>query len=191
MRTVMYSLFLLSFLTTIKLLQRPDHALEVGLVEICKGVALGGVEADLVGRGPQVRVGQVLQHVAREDGECVGHGGHVDPFVVVLVQAGGAGFPVRGRLVGDGGSDEQTADLVLRGDDEEAVVGMGADAAAGLTFAIGFVDLGKSVSQVSRTALTTRMWDRYTEGCACGAIRRLSGDSVHVHPSARGPTPSI
>lgn len=191
MSTVVYPLFRPVRTIIIKLLQWPHHALEVRLVEVSERVPLGGVEPDFVGRGLQVRVGQVLQHVPWEDGEGVGHGGDVDPFVVVLVQAGGAGFPVRGRLVGHWGPDEQTADFVLRGDDEEAVVGVGADAAAGFTFAIGFVGLRESVSPVSGTTLVTRMWDKCTEGCACGAIHLPSGDSIDSHLSARDPTPSI
>ena len=190
MSTVVYPLFR-PVRTIIKLLQLPHHALEVWLVEVSERIPLGGVEPDFVGRGLQVRVGQVLQHVPWEDGEGVGHGGDVDPFVVVLVQAGGAGFPVRGRFVGHGGPDEQTADFVLGRDDEEAVVGMGADAAAGFTFAIGSVDLRESVSPVSGTTLVTRMWDKRTEGCACGAIHLPSGDSTGSHLSARDPTPSI
>lgn len=190
MRTVVYPLFR-PVRTIIKLLQRPHHTLEVGLVEVGKSVSLGGVEADLVGRGVQVRVGKVLQHIAREDGEGVGHRGDVDPFVVVLVQAGGAGFPVRGGLFGHRGPDKQTSDFVLRGDDEKAVVGMGADAAAGLAFAIGLVDLRESVSVVRGTIPVTRMWNKCTEGCACGAIRLPSGGSIRSHPPARDPTPSI
>lgn len=191
MSTVVYPLFFCPIRTIIELLQRPHHTLEVRLVKISERVALGGVESDLVGRGLQVRVGQILQHVAREDGEGVGHGGDIDPFVVVLVQASGAAFPVRSGLVRHGRSDEQTADFILRGDDEEAVVGVGADAAASFTFAVGFVDLRESVSPVSGITLVTRMWGICTEGCACGAIRLPSCDSTRSHSSARDPAPSV
>lgn len=87
--------------------QRPEDGAEVGLVEVGKGEALAGVEADLVRGGGEGRVGEVLEHVAGEDGEGVGDGGHVEPVGVVFLVASGRGGPVCEGVVFGGGEDEE------------------------------------------------------------------------------------
>lgn len=87
--------------------QGPEHGAEVGFVEVGKGEALAGVEADLVRGGGEGVVGEVLEHVAGEDGEGVGDGGHVEPVGVVFFVAGGGGGPVCKGVVFGGGEDEE------------------------------------------------------------------------------------
>jgi hypothetical protein len=85
-------------------------------MEIGKGEAFTGVQAHLVRCGEQHAVGQILEHVAGEAGECAGTWGHKLPFIVLLVQAGctlvlepipGTPFP------NNGWTDEEAANMIL------------------------------------------------------------------------------
>ena len=60
------------------------------------------------------------------------------------METGSAGLPVADALALHGRTDEETADRVLGGEDEEAVVGVGADTAAWFALPVGFVDLGEA-----------------------------------------------
>jgi hypothetical protein len=85
-------------------------------MEIGKREAFTGVQAHLVRCGEQHAVGQILEHVAREAGECAGTWGHKLPFIVLLVETGGTLVlePISGTpFTGNWWTDEQTANMVL------------------------------------------------------------------------------
>lgn len=63
----------------------------------------------------------------------------IDPSFVVLLHPGSSLLPVRIGFTLVGGADEQAADVVLCGDDEQTVVSVASDAAAGFSLAVGLV----------------------------------------------------
>src|SRR6266487_1797814 len=106
--------------------------LEGRLMEVGEGVSLPVGQAHLVRGGKQDSPRDELHDVAGENGEYVGDRGDERPGFVVFVSSGHrfTGEPVTSAFfTGNGRADVQSAHVVLRGDDEQAVVGVGADAA--------------------------------------------------------------
>lgn len=116
-----------------------DDSLERGLMEVCHDEALARVEPHLVRCRGQVVVGEVLHHVAEDDRVHPLDGRDVEPPVCVLLVAGGRFLPVCELLVVPRAADEETANVVLGGDDEKAVVRVRADATAFLALSVGSV----------------------------------------------------
>ena len=116
-----------------------DNSLERGLMEVGHDEALASVEPDLVRRRSKVVVGEVLHHIAEDD--CVHSidGRYVEPPFGVLLVAGSRLLPVCELLVVPRSANEETADIVLSGDDKKAVVRVRADASAFFALSVGTV----------------------------------------------------
>lgn len=81
-----------------------------------------------------------------EHGEGVGDGRHVDPTLVVFLHTGSTLLPVRIAFALVRGADEESSNIILSGNDQEAVVGMATDTTARLAFAVCLV--GRRESEI-------------------------------------------
>ena len=108
-------------------------------MEVSHNEALPSVEPDLVWCSGEVVVGEVLHHVAEDDRVHPFDGWDVEPPFSVLLVTGSRLLPVCELLVFPRAADEETADIVLGGDDKKAVVCVRADSSAFLAFSVGSV----------------------------------------------------
>lgn len=107
-----------------------------------------------------------------EHGEGVSDGRHVDPSLVVFLHAGRTLLPVRIAFALVRGTDEEPSNIILGGNDQEAVVGVAANATARLAFPVCLVGGRESVILVSHYPLSS-------DGAAAGLTGVFSCGAIH------------
>lgn len=108
-----------------------------------------------------------------EHGEGVSDGRHVDPSLVVFLHAGRTLLPVGIVLALVRGTDEESSNIILGGNDQEAVVGVTPDATARLTLPVCLVGGWESVVLVSHHPLSS-------DGVASGLTAVFSCGAIHL-----------
>lgn len=123
-----------------------------------------------------------------EYGERVSDGGDVDPTLVIFLHTSCALLPVRVVFALVRGTDEESSDVILGGNDQQAIVGVTPDATARLAFTICLVGGRKSEILVSNHPLSIdEVAPGLTVGSSYGAIRPeyIAAETPGEHP---GPT---
>lgn len=100
----------------------------------------------------------------------------VEPVIGVLLQTRRTRLPVGKLLLLVGTADKETSNFVLSGNDQQAVVGMRANAATRLPLAVSTIARRKSKGTKCETQLrqsnVSPEWGRLTGGLWYGANRR-------------------
>lgn len=121
-----------------------------------------------------------------EYGEGISDGRHVDPPLVVFLHTGRTLLPVGVVFALVWGTDEQSSNIILSGDDQEAVVSVTSDATAGLAFPICLVGGREPEILVSHHLLRSdEVASRLTVVSSCGAIHPayIAAETPWEHPS--------
>lgn len=121
-----------------------------------------------------------------EYGERVSDGGDVDPTLVIFLHTSCALLPVRVVFALVRGTDEESSDVILGGNDQQAIVGVTSDATTRLAFPICFVGGREPEKRVSHHPLSSNeVAPELTVVSSCGAIRPeyIAAETPWEHPS--------